>query len=233
MATTDDKKNLFVNQKATLDKKMLDLHEKHFSSMSWGSKMVISVIVDLIDFFMFIPGVNIVFDVIAGFVSRALWGDIGFLAFWEAFPTPPMIDGLVPTLTIIGLLDRSLHKKDASVKTIHRVDPELIEFCQNLGEKFKEFWYSFHVDPELVEFCKHPKQVVKDFWQDVCLGWELLGQWAKDKIIQPVTSKLSIVIFWQKVKVFVQSFWRGRLQPIAIKLKFFWRVCLAKIKEMK
>lgn len=70
-----------------------------------GIKLIISIIWDLLDFFIGrIIGFGTLFDIVGTLLAFKLWGVWGLGAIWEVFEPTDQIDGFVPSLTIIGLL---------------------------------------------------------------------------------------------------------------------------------
>lgn len=67
------------------------------------AKFVVSVFLDIIDFFISpIPILGIIFDIFLTAVGLILWGEIGLINLIEVIPIP--IDGFIPTLTITGII---------------------------------------------------------------------------------------------------------------------------------
>ena len=68
-------------------------------------KLIISIIWDILDFTIFrLPIFGTFADFASGFLAIALYGPSGMLAFWEVIDVTDQADALIPTLTIIGLL---------------------------------------------------------------------------------------------------------------------------------
>jgi hypothetical protein len=70
--------------------------------LKWTIKMIISLILDGIDFFM-PPIIGTVYDFILGFVGLYLWGIKGGAQFLELIDITDRADAFIPTLTIMGL----------------------------------------------------------------------------------------------------------------------------------
>jgi hypothetical protein len=72
-------------------------------SAKWFFKIFISVIFDILDFFM-PPAIGTVYDAVGGFLGIILWGPLGAAQFGELIDITDRIDAFIPTLTIIGLI---------------------------------------------------------------------------------------------------------------------------------
>ncbi len=67
--------------------------------------MIISVVIDLIDFVVGkIPGIKEGWDVIMIVIAMALWDEAGILAVWEMFDITGLFASEIPSLTVIGLV---------------------------------------------------------------------------------------------------------------------------------
>ena len=71
--------------------------------LNWALKMLVSIAFDVMDFFM-PPGIGTAYDLAGGVIGLILWKGPGALQFLELIDITDRIDGLIPTLTIAGLL---------------------------------------------------------------------------------------------------------------------------------
>ncbi|MEK6878217.1 MAG: hypothetical protein AABY22_01340 [Nanoarchaeota archaeon] len=104
--------------------------------MKYRTKIIISILVDLIDFIWIIPLTELfgeAWDVIQGIIALWLWGGTGLSAFWELLDPLNKIDAFIPTLTIIGLLSKpkepQINQSPASYCRQNYSTPEEIEGC--------------------------------------------------------------------------------------------------------
>ena len=68
--------------------------------------LIISLIIDGIDFTLGrIPLLGTVFDIITTIISVKLYGISGIINVWEVFDITDQIDGFVPTMTILWLIN--------------------------------------------------------------------------------------------------------------------------------
>jgi len=82
--------------------------------MNNGTKLLIAVVLDVLDFTIGrVPGFELAFDIMLGVAAVALWGRPGLIAFWEIGDPTGQIDGFVPTLTLIALSQMGKNKKSA------------------------------------------------------------------------------------------------------------------------
>lgn len=76
--------------------------------LPYSIKMIISIIWDILDFFIGrIPGFGTLWDFAGTLLALLLWGGPGLLALWEVFEVTDQLDAEIPTLTLIGLLSYS------------------------------------------------------------------------------------------------------------------------------
>lgn len=135
--------------KEGIEKQSLRIHEEKFSRMSWGTRMVLSILVDIISIPLgLIPGLGFFVALVVSWVAKILWGNTGWINLWEAamqFALPFWIGGIItaviPTVTIAGLIERPARTKKtrrpAGTKK-YRVRPVVKEFFYNprgLAEK--------------------------------------------------------------------------------------------------
>jgi len=68
------------------------------------AKLIVALILDIIDFLLPpIPGLELAFDIVSGIAAVAMFGWAGLFAFWETADPTSIVDGFVPTLTMIAL----------------------------------------------------------------------------------------------------------------------------------
>ncbi len=62
---------------------------------------------DILDFFVRIPGLGSLFDLIGIPVAYYLVGSMGILYAWELLDITDQIDGFIPTMTILYIMSKS------------------------------------------------------------------------------------------------------------------------------
>ena len=81
-------------------------------------KLIISIAWDILDFTIFrMPAFGTFADFISGFFAITLYGSAGVLAFWELIDVTDQADAMIPTLTLIGLMQLF---KDEDIATFKR-----------------------------------------------------------------------------------------------------------------
>lgn len=143
-------------------RKAEELFEKNFSKMSWGIRMSISILIDILSIpFGFFPVVDAITALIVGWLGTALWGKVGWLNLWEVashLVLPPILSGfvaIVPTLTIAGLWWRAEHghNKQETKFQGYEIRPEIKNFFRDplglIREDFKEISERYSLRPEI------------------------------------------------------------------------------------
>lgn len=76
-------------------------------------KLVVALLLDTADFFVGrIPGFGVAFDAVLTAIGFALFGWKGLTQLWEMVDLTEQIDGFVPTLTLMALIElRQAHAK--------------------------------------------------------------------------------------------------------------------------
>ncbi|HXI85996.1 MAG TPA: hypothetical protein VNH64_00950 [Parvularculaceae bacterium] len=75
-------------------------------------KLVIAIIPDLLDFSLGrIVGYGTILDVVFAAIAFLLWGPMGLLQLWEVLDPTDQIDGFVPTMTLVALIQMRRKKK--------------------------------------------------------------------------------------------------------------------------
>lgn len=76
------------------------------------AKLIIAVALDVIDFTVGrIIGAGTVLDLVYAIIAVLLWGPAGLIALWELADPSEVIDGFVPTMTLIALSQMGKSKK--------------------------------------------------------------------------------------------------------------------------
>lgn len=79
------------------------------------AKLVISIVIDLLDFTvgrMF--GFGLLFDAMSVAIAVYFWGPTGLFALWELADPSEQVDGFVPTLTLIALSQLGRNKEKSA-----------------------------------------------------------------------------------------------------------------------
>jgi hypothetical protein len=66
-------------------------------------KLTISIIFDVLDFFVRVPGFGTIWDIGGGVLSILLWGAPGAAQLLEVLDITDQIDSFIPTVTLAGL----------------------------------------------------------------------------------------------------------------------------------
>lgn len=76
------------------------------------AKLLIAVLLDALDFTAGrIIGYGSILDVVFAAIAFLLWGPAGLLQLWEMLDPTDQIDGFVPTMTLIALMQMKGGKK--------------------------------------------------------------------------------------------------------------------------
>lgn len=70
-------------------------------------KLLGCIAFDIIDFFIRVPGIGSLFDLIGIVVAYYLIGPLGILYAWELLDVTDQIDGFIPTMTILYIMSKS------------------------------------------------------------------------------------------------------------------------------
>lgn len=70
-------------------------------------RLIGCVIFDIIDFFIRIPGLGTIYDLIGIPVAYYLVGPMGIFYAWELLDITDQLDGFIPTMTILYIISRS------------------------------------------------------------------------------------------------------------------------------
>ncbi len=70
-------------------------------------KLIGCVAFDTIDFFVRIPGLGSIYDLIGIPVAYYLVGPLGILYAWELLDITDQLDGFIPTMTILYIMSKS------------------------------------------------------------------------------------------------------------------------------
>ena len=76
--------------------------QKIVMSNKW-LKLGVSVVVDVVDAIIIMPGAGVGSDVLGGTMAIMLWGNTGALAYLELFDPTMTAERFVPSCTLIGL----------------------------------------------------------------------------------------------------------------------------------
>lgn len=86
--------------------------DKKSKELTLKTKFIISAIWDILDFTVFrIPVIGTITDIISVPLTVYLWGPIGYLSAWEIVDVTDQVDGIVPTMTLIGIVSYLKQKK--------------------------------------------------------------------------------------------------------------------------
>lgn len=86
------------------------------------TKLAVAIIFDIADFAGgWIPGFGTLFDAVLTVVAVVLFGWKGLFQLWELANVPfDVVDGFVPTLTLIALAELRAAKRDEAAETERR-----------------------------------------------------------------------------------------------------------------
>ena len=117
--------------------KVLGKRELRTGKYEFILKIIISLILDVIDFFIGrIPVFGTVFDFFLSFIGVMMWGPIGLLSFWEVFDFTDQLDGFIPTLTISGIVSSGVLGQFGSL--FRRGEEEELAYAYDGGKGSEE-----------------------------------------------------------------------------------------------
>ena len=70
-------------------------------------RFFLCIIFDIIDFFVRIPGLGTLYDLIGIPVAYYLVGPLGIFYAWELLDITDQLDGFIPTMTILYIISKS------------------------------------------------------------------------------------------------------------------------------
>ncbi|MEN6378733.1 MAG: hypothetical protein ABFD15_04025 [Methanofastidiosum sp.] len=70
-------------------------------------RFFLCIIFDIIDFFVRIPGLGTLFDLVGIPVAYYLIGPMGIFYAWELLDITDQLDGFIPTMTILYIISKS------------------------------------------------------------------------------------------------------------------------------
>lgn len=153
--------------KEKIESETMRIHQEKFAGMSWGFKMFISVLTDLVSAILgLIPGLGFIVALLVSLVAKLLWGNTGWVNLWEAFvqfALPFWVGGIltaiIPTVSIAGLIERPRRTKKtrrAAGAKKYRLRPDVKEFFYNPRSlakkkisKIRKFFSRFRVRPSV------------------------------------------------------------------------------------
>ncbi|MFC1685815.1 hypothetical protein ACFLZZ_02205 [Nanoarchaeota archaeon] len=133
---------------------------------NWGQlflspKFIISIILDVIDFFL-PPGFETAYDLVLTGVAFLMFGPKGLTALWEVVEFSSAVDRFIPTLTIIAIMDfksnwhNSGRNKELGLDSEEELGMLNRGYDKKTAERFKR---RFGIDPKYRNIVKNIKPV--------------------------------------------------------------------------